>query len=379
MAHRIAPPPTAYRLYCQLRSSDWGTYAYFSFLSQDTLVIPNLIQNTLEIAKIVIDNDNKPRLVPLCVLGLPALTGRATIVRLACRAEPNPTGPGPLAIPAPSSRPFRDKVEDAIILFNVLIEDAHLDAELFHFPETRPFTFVVHRGALLAHVPAAQRACPPYCYSALEPDPEPAPELELELEPAQLPWAAWGPAVTRWFESDHASIRWITTTSGQRAVTMEEGPPTPIIVRDFNPYTVRSARARAAASGQSRGCNWSERLQNGNRMTLKVEESVVLAGSVFVEDVRSSLPYVEVATQAEYRYEGVLVDEERILGLKVRAGSLFHRRCNCIFLLDFGIFCRLAKRTRSGFRRSTSISWGNSPDTWTLISLAERMKPLGNL
>jgi hypothetical protein len=299
-------------LYFQLRSSEWGTYAYFSFLTQDTLVIPNLIQNTLEIAKIVIDSDNKPRLVPLCVLRLPALTGRASIVRLACRAEPNPTGSGPLAMPPPSSRPFRDKVEDAIILFNVLIEDAHLDPEMFHFPETRPFTFVVHRGALLAHVPAAQRASPPFYHSA--------PELESEsAAQVPLPWAAWGPAVTRWFESDHASIRWITTTSGQRAVAMEEGTPTPIIVRDFNPYTVRSARGRAAASGQERGCNWSEQLPNGNRVRLKVEESVLAAGSVFEEDVRSSLPYVEVATRAEYRYEGVLIDEERILGLKVRA------------------------------------------------------------
>lgn len=360
-------------MYFQLRSSEWGTYAYFSFLSQDTLVIPNLIQNTLEIAKIVIDHDNKPRLVPLCVLRLPTLTGRASIVRLACRAEPNPIGSGPLAIPAPSNRPFRDKVEDAIILFNVLIEDANLDAELFHFPETRPFTFVVHRGALLAHIPAAQRACPPFYYSAPELEPEPAPAAQ------EVPWAAWGPAVTRWFESDHASIRWITTTSGQRAVTTEEGTPTPIIVRDFNPYTVRSARGRAAASGQSRGCNWSEQLPNGNRMTLKVEESVLLAGSVFEEDVRSSLPYVEVVTQAEYRYEGVLVDEERILGLKVRARSLFRRRCNqTLLILNSHISYRLAKRTRSGFRPSTSTSWDNSPNTWTLIPLAKRMKPLGN-
>jgi len=288
-----------------LRSSEWGAYAYFSFLSQDTLVIPNLIQNTLEISKIVIDNDDKPRLVSLCVLSLPSLTRRASIVRLGCRAEPNPTGSGPLAVPASSNRPFRDKAEDAIILFNVLIEDVHLHVGQFHFPETRPFTFIVHRRALLAQIPDAYRAYPPFCSI-----PEPLPPS------AQIPWAAWGPHVTRWFEGDPASMRWITTTAGQRAVTMEDGAPTPIIVRDFNPYTVRSARARAAESDQSQQCNWSEQLPNGNRMTLKVEDSVLLAGSVFKEDVRSSLPYVEVMTQAEYRYEGVLIDEERILGLK---------------------------------------------------------------
>src|SRR6266478_3842089 len=199
-------------MYFQLRSSAWGAYAYFSFLSQDTLVIPNLIQNTLEVVKIVIGNDDIPCLVPLCVLNLPPLTRRASIVRLGCRAEPNPTGPGPLAIPAPPKRPFRDKAEDAIILFSVLIEDVQIHLGHFHFPETRPFTFIVHRRALLDHIPAAHRACAPFCST-----PEPAPETVL------VPWEAWGAAATRWFEGDPASMRWITTTAGQRAVTMEEG------------------------------------------------------------------------------------------------------------------------------------------------------------
>ncbi|KAN0118369.1 hypothetical protein V8E52_005345 [Russula decolorans] len=289
-----------------LRSSEWGAYGYFSFLSHDTLVIPNLIQNTLEIVKIVIESDDIPCLSPLCALNLPSLTRRASIIRLGCRAEPNPTGPGPLAIPAPSNRPFRDKAEDAIILFSVLIEDIQIHPGQFHFPQTRPFSFIVHRRALLDHIPAAHRACAPFCST-----PEPAPET------VQVPWEAWGVSATRWFEGDPASTRWITTTAGQRAVTMEDGASTPIIVRDFNPYAVRSARARAAAGGHlQQRCAWSEDLPNGNMMTLKVDDSVLAAGSVFKDDVRSSLPYVEIVTREEYRYEGVLIDEERILGLK---------------------------------------------------------------
>ncbi|KAF8492164.1 hypothetical protein F5888DRAFT_1731372 [Russula emetica] len=268
----------------RFRFSDRRAHACFSFLSQDTLVIPNLIQFTLKIVKIVIRSDNIPILVPLCVLSLPPLTRRASIVGLDCRAEPNPTGPGPLAIPAPSNRPFRDKSEDA----------------------SRPFTFIVHRRVLLDHIPAAHRACAPFCST-----PEPAPET------VQVPWEAWGPSATRWFESDPASVSWITTTAGQRAVTMEDGASTPIIVRDFNPYAVRSARARAAAGGHlQQQCDWNEVLPNGNTMTLKVDDSVLVAGSVFKDDVRSSLPYVEIVTREEYHYEGVLIDEERILGLK---------------------------------------------------------------
>ena len=287
-------------------------------------MIPNLIENTLEIAKIVIKNEDIPCLVPLCVLNLPPLTRRASIVRLGCRAEPNPTGLGPLALPAPSKRPFRDKAEDAIILFSVLVEDMQLHPAQFHFPETRPFTFIVHRRALFAHIPDAHRDSAPFCST-----PEPAPAT------VQVPWEAWGPAATRWFEGDPASMRWITTTAGQRAVTMEDGAPTPIIVRDFNPYAVRSACAWALASGHSQDRDWSKELPNGNQMLLKVEDSVLEAGSVFKDDVRSSLPYVEVVTRAEYQYEGVLIDEERILGLKVRPPEISSRSPLVVIKFNF--------------------------------------------
>jgi hypothetical protein len=283
-------------LHGQFRLSEWGgAYTCFSFLSQDTLVIPNLIQNTLEIVKIVIESDNIPCLVPICVLNLPPLTRNASIVGLDCRAEPNPTGTVPLAIPAPSNRPFRDKSEDAIILFSM---------DIYGFNLLR-FTLIVHRRMLLDHIPAVHRASEPFCS---------IPEHSL----GTLPWEAWGPSATRWFKSDSVSVHWITTTAGQRAVTMEDGASTPIIVRDFNPYAVRSARARAAACGNlQQRCDWSEKLPNGNTMTLKVDDSVFAAGSVFKNEVRSSLPYVEVVTREKYHYGGVLIDEERILGLKV--------------------------------------------------------------
>ena len=84
-------------------------------------------------------------------------------------------------------------------------------------------------------------------------------------------------------------------------------------MRDFkNPYAVRAAR-----QGRTQECEKSWALLNGNRQTVKVEEDVVPAGSMFREDVRSALPYIETVTQTRYGYEGVLIDEERILGLVV--------------------------------------------------------------
>ena len=145
--------------------------------------------------------------------------------RLPPRAQPNRHRPAPHpASPVPPpSRPFRDKATDAIVLFNLLIEDS--EPIMRHvFPEMHPFTFIVHRRALIAQIPRTAAADA----STLVP-----------------PWSAWGEPVTRWFDSDPGSIRWITTTAGQRAVTMEGRKPTPIIVRDFNPHAVSAALAVA--------------------------------------------------------------------------------------------------------------------------------------
>jgi hypothetical protein len=154
-------------------------------------VISNLIENTLEVVKIIIKSDDIPCLVPLCMLKLTLLTRvtrRASIVRLGCRAEPNPTGPGPLALPAPSKRPFCDNAEGAITLFNVLIEDIQLHPVQFHFPETRPFTFIVHHRALFAQIPAMHRTCTPFCSTP-----------EATTATVQVPWEAWGAVATHWF------------------------------------------------------------------------------------------------------------------------------------------------------------------------------------
>ena len=306
MIHRVSISgslqihPSSLTLYVQLGSPEKRTYRHFSHLSQDTLVIPNLIQNTLEVAKIVIGGDDTPRLVFLCVLHLPPLAKKTTLSHYYCRSEPNPTCSRSISIPSPPNRPFRDKVEDAIVIFNMFYDQG---------PRTggNGFTFIVHRRALLGYIPAAHRACAPFCSPS-------------ESTPAvvHISWSAWGPPATRLFVGNSMSMDWISTTAGQRAVMMEDGPPSPIIVRDFNPYAVRAALALGAESGQSQQGNWSKQLPDGDRMTLTVEDSVVAAGSIFNEDVRSSLPYVEIVTQNDYLYHGVMMDDGRILGVRVR-------------------------------------------------------------
>ena len=178
-------------------------------------------------------------------------------------AAPNPTGSssGTHLVPAPSIRPFRDTAAEAIVLFNLLIENTNTYTGRF-FHDTRPLTFIMHRRALLSHIPCTQQACAPlHCV--------------LGLVPMTVPWFTWGVHVTQWFESDPASIWWITTTARQRTVTMEDRTPMPIIVRNFNQYAVRATLAQ----GRMQECDKSRVLPNENRQTVKVEEDVILVGS----------------------------------------------------------------------------------------------------
>ena len=283
--------------------SPTGTYIDFTVLSKDTIVIPNLSQNMVEALKIVMDGHGTPRLMPLCMFHLPPLTLGASLSALYSHAEPNSTISGPVATSSPSDRPFHDKAENAIIIFDTSYDN----------PFGRDWlTFIVHRRALLTHIPAAHRTCVPLCST-----PEPIPT------PVHVPWSAWGPPATRWFEGERTTTAWIMRTAGQRVVALKEGTPTSIIVRDFNPYAVRAACALAAVSGQLQQGNWSMRHLNGNRMTLNVGDSVLNAGFIFEEDVRSSLPYVEVMTEREYHYKRAMIDDQRILGLKVCFESLY--------------------------------------------------------
>lgn len=49
-----------------------------------------------------------------------------------------------------------------------------------------------------------------------------------------------------------------------------------------------------------------------------VEGPTELGTALFAERIVSGLPYLRVTTRKSYEYESVLLDEERIIGLKVR-------------------------------------------------------------
>ncbi|KAI0047599.1 hypothetical protein FA95DRAFT_1595630 [Auriscalpium vulgare] len=301
-----------------LRVSDWGMYSHFAFLSEDTLVFPNSSARTLEINKIILPppgDPYPPTLRVVCVLALPTMTEHSLITRVDCRGEPGPAS-SPTPLPAPRQRPFRNTSEDAVILFNYLVQDARRPL----FGNLRAFSFVVHRRTLLSH---ASRAAGPRGPPARErgildlKDVHLAEEPRLTAPPEVTTWDAWGPASTRWFEHEFPeALRWITTSAGQRCVAKTHTGPSPLVVRDFNPHNVGQLTARI---GEAAG---SLVLPNGNTTRVVTQPTIVSNPDVFTNDFVSELPYCETTTAENFGYDGVLMDEERILGLQVREDEI---------------------------------------------------------
>lgn len=266
-------------------------YANFIFLEEDILVFPHLIDKTLEIYKINTSSDGEPPVLTLMrTLGLPAMLPQAVIMRMACRAEPNPIGKKSVyAVPPDRQRPFRDSPADAVIIFSLLIQDA-LPLNL---AQMHTFTFVVHRRSLLKQIdPTCSQVCPP-AYAAV---------------PA--PWTRWGPSSTRWFDCGEVAMTWITTTAGQRYASMSSTSPAPICVRDFNPFR---ARALYSEFGDKEVA-----LPNGNKALAMLDPTLLTCSAVFPYGVESALPYSQVTSKKSYPGNGVLMDEERIVLLQVR-------------------------------------------------------------
>ncbi|TFK53870.1 hypothetical protein OE88DRAFT_1654217 [Heliocybe sulcata] len=325
-----------------------NTYTSFTFISPTALVMPNNRLATLELFDLTAIGA-RATLIPVR-LNLPALRLRCRIIRAACRGEPNPA---PAGLNHRSDQPFHDRAEDALIVFNFLIQQQPRAHGLI------AVSCVVHRSTLLDWFERRRYA-----------------DGELELF-----WEDWGgPRGTRWFDANFVVTRWVTTTCGQRFAVVKEDGPSRISVMDFNPYRVRRIMAddkalpegveipaktvREAIRGREKrrafaadgifdsdmdmdemdadyeqygfalyeeeeGVWDEEEDQERVRMDMvpieKTEEATVWLNclptslpedlEVFAIPVESSLPYVETVTKRRVRFDAVLIDGERIIGM----------------------------------------------------------------
>jgi hypothetical protein len=118
-----------------------------------------------------------------------------------------------------------------------------------------------------------------------------------------VPWEEWGPKNTRVLE--HELHTWGSLV-GERRATVEQIRPTRITIRDYNPFRVRRARVRTGGAGNE------IKLECGSVMRVVDEISTYRGGEWFVDDIESSLPYVETVTPYE-GCEGIFMDEDTLL------------------------------------------------------------------
>ena len=101
-------------------------------------------------------------------------------------------------------------------------------------------------------------------------------------------------------------------------------------VLDFNVHTSRPPPAAEKLAATRLGIN-PDRLPEGARLVC--EPSVFPAGQVFAKEVVTALPYYSVPAPGQREpYVGYMIDEQRLLGLKVRLSVFLY------FALTFILF-----------------------------------------
>ncbi|KLO16088.1 hypothetical protein SCHPADRAFT_901780 [Schizopora paradoxa] len=210
---------------------------------------------------------------------------------ISCRADPNPFGIEDDGIITPGTEKsrralFSNDPEKAIVIFRIILR---ADAGFIRT------SFVVHRASMMHHVYKAH----PWILS------DSLPPHELS-EPIKIDWDTWGPPSTRWVFDEAFHTQWITTTSGQREVFMR-GEPSTIVVRDYNPVAVRRA------IWEKKNGTFDD--MGGRRAVITDSEPLSFWPHVFTNNGTHALPYIEVDSEEEFDYDGVLMDETHLLGL----------------------------------------------------------------
>jgi hypothetical protein len=310
------------------------TYNSLAFLDEDTLILPNLRGNAVELcsftkqstwapAAVSPSGDNgvvmleiSPDCLPLStsrLLKLPATREGMSILRMACRGEPNPIATNSVPLPVKRGPLLRPVPESSIVIFNLLVGSI----------QHRSISFVVNRESLLhlletdglegsAGTPELEGEKPTPAELEENPFLE-SPDYTVADNrgpPSFIPWSRWGTRTVRWFMTDDIPTRWITTSCGYRWATIAENLPSPIYIRDFNPWRIKQAKAKLGDGETYETERTFVTIARPGSPTLDQE-------SIFVDPVSSDLEYLEVKTKKEYRYSSVFMDENWILGIVV--------------------------------------------------------------
>ncbi|KAF8889441.1 hypothetical protein CPB84DRAFT_1849388 [Gymnopilus junonius] len=291
------------------------------FLREDIFLNPSMPKNSIDIYHISDDNVHLMK-----QLSFPSLQFERAISLIACRGDPSPTANGTFPKHTPQRRPYTNCPEDAIIVFAIQIGD---QGDVTN-DEADHFFMIVHRRALLSLLVSN------------------ASTSSSQEVPAEIvPWESWGPAITRWLPAESWSMNFITLSAGQRFVFLsipsdlgdsDDGIDLlfePLFtLLDFNPWNVKRFQGKDLSNVRHPtrtviGVNPipASTPVEENHPLAELPENICPRLDSFAEDVVSRLPYVEYSHLDHFHYmahTSVLIDEERLIGLKSHSPQDLH-------------------------------------------------------
>ncbi|CCA72876.1 hypothetical protein PIIN_06813 [Serendipita indica DSM 11827] len=300
-------------------------YDSFTFISPDTFVIPCARTETINVFLFRPTPppgipDRGPSIHHLCALKLPALnpTTGYKYINVTCQSQPTPDPPAhayyaaPHTIPRPKSKLFAQDQANGIVQFT---------ASVSRHARTVDLLIITHRKALMSFVTSSQDALG---------DPLTEPWESYPMMPAKT----WGPdigfkewrAVSRCMLSQFtylANSNWRSQVFGYRVAQLVRNPAETtnatvapvslaraghIRVLDFNPLFVKRPPLFPE--------DYHHIIQSTVTRRMVTDVGIIPKGEIWVENIESSLPYYEVTTREAFPLAGIMMDEERLIGLR---------------------------------------------------------------
>ncbi|KAM6497481.1 hypothetical protein JOM56_007954 [Amanita muscaria] len=257
------------------------------FVSPELLFVPNSILSNFEVWQLFSHSNSNPP-VQILSLQIPAVSDNYIITDIRCYGEPSAFLH---SMPYFPPRPFFSSSENSIITVNLRLESPSA-------PELQiAYKLIMHRQA---------------SGSALSTSRYDIPAVE---------WADWGPPISRWFEVKGIHKWWTRQSAGQRYVFLDPNPRDRkkymVAVADFNLHSVRrnAEMMQLRGEGEDNGGNGND--GEGTKEENEEEWEILDHEGVFSEEVYMGLKCVVHHAPGEYDFDVVLMDEERLLGLKV--------------------------------------------------------------
>lgn len=330
-----------------------------AFLSENLLLTSNLDKGTLDVyyvppLHLSVEGKKYPTVPKVCSFHLPGLNQNMLFEEISFRASPNFFSGHPEV--APLEGTYRESLADptkAIIVVTMIVSGDHANTQAY---DDVGFQMVVHRQGLLDNLPSEslQSAMASAAASVSHNKDTSGRGSRTKSHAAKkIPWSTWGPATTRWFNLDleHGGIL-PCFTYGQRfaqpcrtdVLSEDEDPNVrrndAVIghLYDFNPWTSKILKRHSAGLYIPPGLGFRCHNLTPDQYTVvrpetvhpshtksrnqaptpsEAKENQFATSGAFVATIVGRLPYVEFKVIGHPNVHELIIDDSRVIGLKV--------------------------------------------------------------